>query len=231
MPPRKRKTDVQPKLEEIVDDDVKVLKSKAGQNDKAKVETKKEAAAGSKEEEDDDGDMFAKRRAKMTGVSSPAKKKQATAPAEPEHGSSDSGIWVNRAPVLTLWVSVVAQQQGFSKEAGDHLGIPGLHLCCACCYGTMQNVQLLSVSIRKKTEDTTHNGQLHPIIDERGPVPYSLSVTSKRKQIVHVQGVRLARRLQASWLTARGAALASMRTRKRTKRQRARRLRMKRRNG
>ncbi len=131
MPPRKRKADVQPKLEEIVDDDVKVLKSKAGQNDKAKVEPKKEAAAGSKEDEDDDQDMFAKRRSKMTGVSSPPKKKQATAPAEPGHGSSDSGIWVNRAPVLTLWVSVVAQQQGFSKEAGEHHGNLGMHMCGA----------------------------------------------------------------------------------------------------
>ena len=117
MPPRKRKAGAQPKLEEMVDDDVKVLQSKAGHLDEAKVKPMQKAAADSKEDEDDQ-DMFAKRRAKKTGVSSPPQKKQGTAPAEHGHGESDSGIWVNRAPVLTLWVSVVAQQQGFSKEAG-----------------------------------------------------------------------------------------------------------------
>ena len=119
MPPKKRKAATQPKLEEMVDDDVKVLRSKAGHLDEAKVKPKQEAAADSKEDEDDQ-DMFAKRRAKKTGVSSPPQKKQASAPAEQGHGESDSGIWVNRAPVLTLWVSVVAQQQGFSKEAGTY---------------------------------------------------------------------------------------------------------------
>ena len=134
MPPRKRKAGAQPKLEEVVDDDVKVLKSNAGHLDEAKIEPKQEAASGTKEDEGDDDDMFAKRRAKKTGVSSPPKKKQATAPAEPDHGSSDSGIWVNRAPVLTLWVSVVAQQQGFTKEAGDvSLRSESLHTC-ACLH-------------------------------------------------------------------------------------------------
>ena len=118
MPPRKRKAASQPKLEEVVDEDVKMLKSKAGHLDKAEVKPKEEAPAGSKEDDEDDQDMFAKRRAKKTGVSSPPQKKQPAAAAEPSHGASDSGIWVNRAPVLTLWVSVVAQQQGFSKEAG-----------------------------------------------------------------------------------------------------------------
>ena len=147
MPPRKRKADAQPKLEEVVDEDVKVLKSKAGQNDSAKVEPEKEGAVGSKEDKDDDQDMFAKRRAKKTGVSS-APKKQATAPAEPNHGSSNSGIWVNRAPVLTLWVSVVAQQQGFGKEAGKlrrHLSLP---VCSACCYRNVQSCMSVNAEQR-----------------------------------------------------------------------------------
>ena len=71
MPPRKRKAATQPKLEEIVDDDVRVLKSKAGHLDKAEVKPKQEAAASKQGDEDDDQDMFAKRRAKKTGVSSP----------------------------------------------------------------------------------------------------------------------------------------------------------------
>ena len=29
---------------------------------------------------------------------------------------------INRAPVLTLWVAVVAERQGFSKEAGLTFG-------------------------------------------------------------------------------------------------------------
>ena len=117
MAPRKRKASKQPKLEEVVDEDVKVHKSHAGHLDKAEVKSKQEAAADTRHD-DDEEDMFAKRRAKKTGVSSPPQKKQATATPEQAHAQSDSGIWVNRAPVLTLWVSTVAQQQGFSKDAG-----------------------------------------------------------------------------------------------------------------
>lgn len=136
MPPRKRKAATQPKLEEVVDEDVKVSKSKAGHLDRAEAKPKKEVES---KEEDDDQDMFAKRRAKKTGVESPAHKKQAAAPAEQSHGSSDTGIWVNRAPVLTLWVSTVAQQQGLSKEAGEarHDSAPTCNACCRFGHGLL----------------------------------------------------------------------------------------------
>ena len=121
MPPRKRKEAPQAKLEELVDEDVKVLKSKTGHLDKPEVKTKQKGNAAASKDDDGEEDMFAKRRAKKMGAESPPKKKQATAatgPAENPPSTSDSGIWVNRAPVLTLWVSIVAQEQGFSKEAG-----------------------------------------------------------------------------------------------------------------
>ena len=102
-----------------MDEDVKVHKSQAGHLDKAEVKSKQKAAADTRQD-DHEEDMFAKRRAKKTGISSPPQKKQATAPPEQAHAQSDSGIWVNRAPVLTLWVSTVAQQQGFSKDAGEY---------------------------------------------------------------------------------------------------------------
>lgn len=200
MPPRKRKADAQPKLEEIVDDDVKVLKSKAGQNDKAKVEPKKEAAVASKEDEDDDQDMFAKRRAKKTGVSSPPKKKQTTAPAEPDHGSSDSGIWVNRAPVLTLWVSAVAQQQGFSKEAGKVHRHLSLLACSACCYRIVQACMSVNAEQRLlKLKDQTMVNVPRKHLDcpqgrRSNPLP-SLSVTppEREKVVCVVQEIPLAR--------------------------------------
>ena len=36
--------------------------------------------------------------------------------------ASDSAVWVNRAPTLTLWASTVAQRQGFSRAAGNTFG-------------------------------------------------------------------------------------------------------------
>ena len=134
MPPRKRKEAPQAKLEDLVDEDVKVLKSKTGHLDEPEVKAKQEGNTAASKDEDGEEDMFAKRRAKKMGAESPPKKKQAaaaTGPAEKPPSTSDSGIWVNRAPVLTLWVSVVAQQQGFSKEAGKALCKPARILCNA----------------------------------------------------------------------------------------------------
>ena len=137
MPPRKRKQAPQAKLEDLVDEDVKVLKSKTGHLDEPEVKTKQEGNAAATKDEDGEEDMFAKRRAKKMGAESPPKKKQAaaaaaaTGPAENPPSTSDSGIWVNRAPVLTLWVSIVAQQQGFSKEAGKAPCKPARILCNA----------------------------------------------------------------------------------------------------
>ena len=134
MPPRKRKEAPQAKLEELVDEDVKVLKSKTGHLDEPEVKTKQEGGSAASREDGGEEDMFAKRRAKKMGAESPPKKKQAAAATESADtpaGASDSGIWVNRAPVLTLWVSVVAQQQGFSKEAGKATCKPARTLCHA----------------------------------------------------------------------------------------------------
>lgn len=135
MPPSKRKEAPQAKLEELVDEDVKVLKSKTGHSDEPEVKTEQEGNAAATKDEDGEEDMFAKRRAKKMGAGSPPKKKQAaaaaTGPAEKPPSTSDSGIWVNRAPVLTLWVSIVAQQQGFSKEAGKAPCRPARILCNA----------------------------------------------------------------------------------------------------
>ena len=62
----------------------------------------------------------------QTGTSSAAKKNEKSAPAEAAKPESASGkeqfVKINRAPVLTLWVAVVAERQGFSKEAGMTFG-------------------------------------------------------------------------------------------------------------
>lgn len=62
----------------------------------------------------------------QTGTSSAAKKDEKSAPAEaaePESASEkEQFVKINRAPVLTLWVAVVAERQGFSKEAGMTFG-------------------------------------------------------------------------------------------------------------
>ena len=44
--------------------------------------------------------------------------------AKPEPGSDEKEdfVKINRAPVLTLWVAVVAERQGFSREAGLSFG-------------------------------------------------------------------------------------------------------------
>ena len=146
MPPRKRKEAPQAKLEELVDEDVKVLKSKTGHLDEPEVKTKQEGYAAASKDEDGEEDMFAKRRAKKMGAESPPKKKQAaaaaTGPAENPPSTSDSGIWVNRAPVLTLWVSIVAQQEGFSKEAGKAPAKPAGSPCNA--HGSRQHCHAVS---------------------------------------------------------------------------------------
>lgn len=119
MPPRKRKTkEDQPTLEEVTDQPVKVLKStKAQHASKAKKETS--AKEADTKPHDSKDDMFLKRRAKKLGISEPAPKAEQKPELKEEKPiGSDAGIWINRAPTLTLWVSIVAQRQGFSKEAG-----------------------------------------------------------------------------------------------------------------
>jgi len=114
MPPRKRKSkETQPTLEEVTDQPVKVVKSTKSERSTKHATSKKDDQDASKKTDD----LFLKRRSKKTGVSEPAPKVQHE--AGPRLGS-DAGIWINRAPALTLWVSIVAQQQGFSKEAGQH---------------------------------------------------------------------------------------------------------------
>lgn len=80
-------------------------------------------------------ELFRRKLARKHGTEqqSPSKSKpsvsnEATAPStptkavkeieQPPQTFSESGIWVNRAPVLTLWVTKVAQRQGFSRETG-----------------------------------------------------------------------------------------------------------------
>ena len=71
-------------------------------------------------------ELFKKRMAKKSGTEPPTavekKAEPASAEANSDSAGSESGIWVNRAPVLTLWVSVVAQRQGFSRDAGLTFG-------------------------------------------------------------------------------------------------------------
>ena len=97
MAPRKRKTDDQPKLEDLVDEPVKVSKSKKGDL----AQTKKEVKAKQEPDHDDGGDdLFLKRRARKTGVEEPAKppskeavhKKEEAEKPKPSSGS-DAGIW------------------------------------------------------------------------------------------------------------------------------------------
>lgn len=58
--------------------------------------------------------------------SPPVKYEQTSSPAEkakPESGSEkEQFVKINRAPVLTLWVAVVAERQGFTWEAGMTFG-------------------------------------------------------------------------------------------------------------
>ena len=42
--------------------------------------------------------------------------------ADASTSDQDQPVQINRAPVLTLWVAVVAEQQGFSREAGLTFG-------------------------------------------------------------------------------------------------------------
>lgn len=85
-------------------------------------------------EEAEREELFRRKLARKHGTepASPSKPKpsvsnEATAPCTPTKASKDteapqsfseSGIWVNRAPVLTLWVTKVAQRQGFSRDTG-----------------------------------------------------------------------------------------------------------------
>lgn len=78
-------------------------------------------------------ELFRRKLAKKHGTEpSPSLQQQpvnseATAPTTPtkdtggkesSKGASEAGIWVNRAPVLTLWVTLVAERQGFSRDTG-----------------------------------------------------------------------------------------------------------------
>ena len=119
MPPRKRKTkEDQPTLEEITDQPVKVVKSTKAQHASAARKGKKAKEAETKPQDSKD-DMFHKRRAKKLGMVEPAtKQEQKSEVKEEKPMGSNAGIWINRAPTLTLWVSIVAQHQGLSKEAG-----------------------------------------------------------------------------------------------------------------
>jgi hypothetical protein len=85
-------------------------------------------------------DLFRRKLARKHGDDSPGTpsrtptaQSEAEAPSTPQKSQtkgktestrmgSDSGIWVNRAPVLTLWVAKVAERQGFSREAGLSFG-------------------------------------------------------------------------------------------------------------
>ncbi|CAL8465115.1 g4650 [Coccomyxa elongata] len=123
MPPRKRKTkEDQPTLEEVTDQPVKVVKSTKAQlaSTAKKGKTAKEAETKPQDSKDD---MFHKRRAKRLGIAEPAPNQEHKSELKEEKPSgSDAGIWINRAPTLTLWVSIVAQRQGLSKEAGLTFG-------------------------------------------------------------------------------------------------------------
>ncbi len=120
MPPRKRKTkEDQPTLEEVTDQPVKVVKSTKAQH----ASTAKKGKTAEKAEvkpQDSKDDMFHKRRAKKLGMAEPAPKQEHKSELKVEKPlGSEAGIWINRAPTLTLWVSIVAQRQGLSKEAGS----------------------------------------------------------------------------------------------------------------
>jgi hypothetical protein len=127
MPPRKKKaSDTQQKLEDVTDQDVKLTKSKVGDLTHPTKETKRSARKSTNEQgpQKEESDLFLKRRANKTGISqAPADKKHKTEPKGEPQGTtscgSEAGIWINRAPALTLWVSIVAQQQGYSKKAGN----------------------------------------------------------------------------------------------------------------
>lgn len=64
--------------------------------------------------------------------SKPAAKPTSSKQVKKEHSNDDEAgastsdkdqpVQINRAPVLTLWVAVVAERQGFSKEAGLTFG-------------------------------------------------------------------------------------------------------------
>lgn len=121
MPPRKRKTaEKQTTLEEVTDQPVKHKRSTKAEH--ATNAKKQETSRGDDvKQEDSKEDLFLKRRAKKTGVAEPAPKaKHEPEPKKDNSIGSDAGIWINRAPALTLWVSIVAQHQGFSKDAGRY---------------------------------------------------------------------------------------------------------------
>jgi hypothetical protein len=75
-------------------------------------------------------ELFRRKLAKKHGIEQPAPvakqaaSTEAAAPSTPtkdvglSESASESGIWVNRAPVLTLWVTKVAERQGFSRDTG-----------------------------------------------------------------------------------------------------------------
>ena len=73
-------------------------------------------------------ELFRKRQANKGGSEPPHKddkQKESLEDGKSDAKHSDpskSGIWVNRAPVLTLWVAVVAQRQGFSRDSGLSFG-------------------------------------------------------------------------------------------------------------
>ncbi|EIE20431.1 hypothetical protein COCSUDRAFT_57580 [Coccomyxa subellipsoidea C-169] len=124
MPPRKRKTvEKQPTLEELTDQPVKVVTSTKTEHATTSKKQKTTGGTDAKQQESKN-DLFLKRRAKKTGVAeNPAPKTQHEAePQKDKAIGSEAGIWINRAPTLTLWVSIVARQQGFSKEAGLTFG-------------------------------------------------------------------------------------------------------------
>lgn len=136
MPLRKRKAlPGQTKLEDVTEQDVTVTKSTAGDLAHPTKETKHDLRSAKAEdsEQHDGEDLFLKRRAKKTGMAEPAAKKQHKAGPKKEadkgaSATSDAGIWVNRAPTITLWVAVVAQRQGYSREAGERAVAPR-HAC------------------------------------------------------------------------------------------------------
>ena len=120
MPPRKIKTvEKQPTLEEVTDQPVKVVTSTKTEHATTSKRQKTTGGTDAKQQESKN-DLFLKRRAKKTGVAEdPAPKTQHEAePQKDKAIGSEAGIWINRAPTLTLWVSIVARQQGYSKEAG-----------------------------------------------------------------------------------------------------------------
>jgi membrane protein involved in colicin uptake len=140
MPPRKRKPAEQPTLEDVVDEPVKVTKSRKGDLAHPKKEVKPKQAASQAAKDDDGDDLFLQRRARKTGVEQPppTKAKEAkpgAAEAGPQSTGSHAGIWCvllqqHKYPSFCPahpYHKLAACMQGEPCPSGHPLG----HACCA----------------------------------------------------------------------------------------------------